>query len=240
MLALLVLLVCVVYSTILSSKAKFVLDTPAGTKPLRSINTYQQEATIILNSSLFNKNKLTVNTTKLSQQMEAQFPELSGVSVILPLMGHRPLIEATVDKPALLIASNKGVFVVGQSGKVLIKTSDIKGAGDLAIPTVRDEADLSIEPGKGALSSQDVTFITTVVRQFEAKNISIASLELPTLASELYIHITGQPYYVKFSLLTDPRIATGQFFALKKNLEVENITPAEYIDSRVEERVFYK
>lgn len=240
---LLVVVLCVGYSTTLTSNPRIVIDTPKSTNPLRPIQTYQQAGQAILEESIFSKNKLTIRTEHISKQMSQKFPELRDVEVSLPLMGHRPAIKATAERPALLVASQKGIYVVGESGRVFARTTDIKGskgAGGLAVPTVQDEADLDIETGKGVLSGQDVTFITTVVKQFEAKNMSIESLTLPALASELHVRVSGQPYAIKFSLLTDPRITSGQYFALKKQLDQKGITPAEYIDSRVEERIYYK
>lgn len=239
-LALVVLVASALYMTTLSANAKVVIDGPGDDfKVLRPVATYQDAANDLLGGSILNKSKLTLNTTGLQTELQKKFPELSDVSVVLPLTGHRPIVQAISEKPALLLASKQGVFVVGSSGRVLMKATDLNG-GLPDIPNVRDEAELSIEPGKGGLAEQDVTFITTLHQQFKAKDIEVSSMTLPTLASELHVRITGQPYYIKFNLQSDARIAAGQYFALKKKLESDKITPAEYVDSRVEERIYYK
>jgi hypothetical protein len=236
---LLVVLICVAYGTTLSTKPRFSIETPAS-KPLRPIAAYEQAGEKIFNESLWSKNKLTINTQKLTDQLQQEFPELSDVSITLPLMGHRPGVVAIAEQPALLLSTRQGMIIIGTSGKALAKVTDLPGAGDLVLPTVQDEADLRIETGKGALSAADVTFITTLVKQFESQKLSISSLTLPALASELHVRIAGAPYYIKFSLLTDSRVAAGQYFALRKRLEAEKVVPKEYVDSRVEERVYYK
>ncbi len=238
-LALLVLGASLLYMTTLSSVPKIVIDGGADFKVLRKVEVYQDAATEILQSSVGNKSKLTLNNTAVSQAMQRQFPELSHIEVVLPLTGHRPVIQAISERPALLLATQQGVFVIGESGKALMKVSDATNIPD-KLPTVRDDANLTVKPGKGVLSGQDVIFITTLTQQFEAKNIDISSMTLPALAAELHVRIADKPYYIKFSLLSDPRIAAGQYFALQKKLEADKVSPAEYVDSRVEERIYYK
>jgi hypothetical protein len=195
----------------------------------------------ILGSSVLNKNKLTIDTAKVSSQIKSAFPELDTVEVVLPFMGRKPVVEVTTGRPALYIRGTDGTFVVNAKGRAVIDTAQLQGsARNLNIPTVKDLANIDLGSGKAVLTSQDVTFITTLAKQFAAQNISINSIELPPLASELHVRVGGQPYYIKFSLLTDPRIASGQYFALKQKLEADHVTPKEYIDSRVEERVYYK
>ena len=240
LLVLVVLLISIIYTTTLSSSPKIIITAGKGERALRSADVYQKTAREILAQSILSKSKLTIDTGKISRQLTEAFPDLKEVEVALPLMGRRPVFKAVPERPAILLASKDGVFVVGASGKVLVKTSEVQGSESLSIPTIRDETNLTITPGKGVLSEQDVTFITTLVKQFEDKKLTITELTLPALASELRVRIGGQPYFIKFSLLTNSRIAFGQFYALKAKLETEGTVPAEYIDSRVEERVYSK
>ena len=239
-LALLVLIGSIGYVSTLTTNAKVVVNKASNTASLRPVGVYQQAASEILEDSVLNKSKLSIDTNKISRTMQQQFPELSNVTVVLPMMGHRPIVEVFTLKPALLLSSSKGVYAVSDTGKTMIRTSDVKNVGDMAIPTIRDESDISVELGQGVLSAQDVKFITTIAKQFEAKKLSVSSFTLPRIASELHVRITGQPYYVKFNLLTDARVSAGQYFALKAKLDKDHVTPAEYVDSRVEEKIFYK
>lgn len=237
-LALVVFGLSVLYTTMLTSNPRVTIEGGDGFKVLRPVDAYQQAAEDILTSSVLNRSKLTINTEGVKKDLQQRFPELSDVEIMLPLTGHRPVIQAISERPALLLASQKGVFVIGENGKVLMKSSDSQSLPQL--PSVRDEANLDIEPGRSVLSAKDVDFITSLYQQFESKQIAVNSLTLPVLASELHVRLSDQPYYIKFSLLTDPRIVAGQYIALKKKLDSDRIIPTEYIDSRVEERIFYK
>jgi hypothetical protein len=201
---------------------------------------YREFAEKLLNESLTNKNKLTVDTQKLEQRITEEFPEFSDASISLPLLGHRPVVALTTEKPVLLVASQEGVFAVNKNGRAVVKANGNQSVEGLTLPVVRDEAGIEVGLGKGVLTSQDVAFITTIVKQFDDKKIGIDSITLPPLASELHVRTTGDKYFIKFSLLTDPRIASGQYFAIRKKIVAGTIKPSEYVDSRVEEKVFVK
>lgn len=236
--AILCLVISAFYITTIQSNV--VLRTSHKSVLLRNEKEYRKYIKSELDSSLLNKNKVTIDSNKIQQQLTSQFPELSSVEVSIPLIGHRPVIELTAEKPALIISTQKGQFVLNKNGKAIAKVSTEQPLDGITIPTLNDEANIPIELGKGALTSQDVAFITTIVMQFENKKIPIESLTLPPLASELRVKTVNDPYYIKFSLMTNPRIAAGQYFAVRKKLETDGVMPKEYIDARVEEKVFIK
>lgn len=231
---------CLGYTTTLTTNPKVVVATAGQADTLRPVTTYQQKAEELFSESILSRTKMTIDTAKLSQEVQTAFPELTNVQITLPLMGHRPTVQAIGETPSALLAARSGVYVLGESGRALVKVSDIKGAGGLDLPTIRDEADLDVKVGQAILTKQDVAYITTITKQFAAQKTVIDSITLPALASELHVRIAGQPYFIKFSLLTDARVTYGQYAALKKKLEADGVTPKEYIDSRVEERVYYR
>ena len=236
-----VLAVCALYSLSLSTNPRFTMTNPQGVPLLRSKQDYQNGLADILGSSLLNQNKLTINTTKLTNELTAKYPELDKIEITLPFMGRRPVVEATTSRPALFLSTSSGSYIVDGKGRAIRDIKDLPAdARALAIPTVKDQADIDVSVGKAVLSKQDVTFITTLYQQFTAKQMSISSIELPPLASEIHVRLSGKPYYIKFSLLTDSRIAVGQYLALDQELSAKKITPSEYVDSRVEEKVYYK
>jgi hypothetical protein len=71
--------------------------------------------------------------------------------------------------------------------------------------------------------------------------MSVGSMILPAGTSELDVHLAGQPYFVKFNLNNnDPRQQAGTFLAAIANLQKNHITPAQYIDVRVDGRAYYQ
>ncbi len=66
-------------------------------------------------------------------------------------------------------------------------------------------------------------------------------MTLPVGTSELDVRLAGQPYSVKFNLESGTaRQQAGTFLATESKLKSQNVTPAEYIDVRVDGRAYYK
>lgn len=233
-----ILVISLGYATLLGSDARF--KTTKSDVLLRDEETYASATKKILQSSISNKNKLSISTHSIELALLQEFPELSDVAITVPIMGKKPIVELKSEQPELFLANQKGVFVINNEGRVVAKTNQNNGIKDLVLPIVREESNYPIELGKSALTKQEVVFITTLLTQLENKNLEIESLTLPPAASEMHVKIKNLPYYIKFNLLTDARIASGQFIAAKKQFENLNDIPQEYVDVRVEEKVFFK
>lgn len=208
---------------------------------LRSTETYQQAARQILSDSIFNTNKLTIDTTGIAEALSKRFPELAHVSVTLPVAGHQPAIYIQPALPALLVkTADNSVFILDTSGRALINAAQTSKVERLGLPVVEDQTGLPVALGKVALPSDEVAFIREVVGQLEAKGISITGVILPKGSSEVNLRIEGVPYIVKFNLHGDARAEAGAYLAVKKHLERENKTPSSYIDVRVDNRAYYR
>jgi hypothetical protein len=207
---------------------------------LRPTAAYQEAASRQLASSIFNRSKLTINTTKTAEQLRRQFPEFADVSITIPLLGQRPIIEVEPAVAALLLVNQKGVFVIDQAGRVLLPARDAPSASQTGLPRVTDTVTSEDRPGATVLPADTVKFIQQLGAQFAAKKLTSQSMELPPVASELHVRFQGLPYYVKFNLSSDVRQQVGTLFAVQNRLAAEQVTPAEYIDVRVEERAYYK
>jgi hypothetical protein len=116
----------------------------------------------------------------------------------------------------------------------------VPNLANLGLLTIADQSELEITPGKGALPARDVAFIQQLIAQFDSKKIAVESLTLPPLARELHVKIKNQPYYVKFNLDADMQQQAGSYFAVIEKLTGEKGIPKEYIDVRVEEKVYYR
>ncbi len=242
----LILLVAIVASAIniltLSSNARVLPLTTGGSIPfLHSQAAYQQAADRLLAGSVWNRNKVTINTEQIRLQMITQFPELADVSVTLPLLAHRPIIYLQPSQPALVLEATNGSFVLDTTGKALLSSNQLPNAEQLKVPVVRDQSGLQPTLNRRALTGSYVSFIQTVVAQLNAQHLNIAALVLPPHSSELDVSLTGQPYFIKFNLANDDaRQQVGTFMAVIGQLQTRTITPAHYVDVRVGGRAYYQ
>ena len=205
--------------------------------------TYAAAVQDELSSSLWNRSKLTIKPADIKANLEQKFPELESVTVVIPFLGIKPIVYIEPAQPALVLAATNGSYVLNQDGKVLIMQSNLPPSVDLKnVPVVTDQSSLKATLNKQALTKNDINFIRVVLAQLNAKQIKYDSILLPASANEMDVHITGQPYHVKFNLhnYKTGREQAGTFMATLQELTRQNIVPSEYIDVRLERRAYYK
>jgi hypothetical protein len=240
-LATVALAVCLLYVSTLDATPKIQAVSSQNAQTIaRNTAAYEDEAADILGRSIFNRSKLLIRTDKVARELQEAFPELGNVSVILPLVSRRPIIEVQPARAALILTVSSGAFVVDEEGRAVIKANEVPSSVRDPLPVVQDDSDLPVERGKGVLSKEVVAFIREVSGQLAQKQVAVAALILPATPNELDVRLQGRPYFVKFDLRGEGRQQTGTFLAVKARLEAEGVTPASYIDVRVTEKAFYK
>jgi hypothetical protein len=226
----------------LSTSAKVVSLAADGNHSfLRPTEVYENAASQQLKRSIWNHNKITVDTAKLSQQLLSQFPELSSVSVTVPLLAHRPLVYIQPAQPALILVADNGSFVIDTTGKALAGGGSPAVLHQPQLPLLTDQSGLRLQPNHQALPAASVGFVQAVIAQLAARQFAVSGMTLPAAASELDVQLAGQPYFVKFNLESDnPRGESGTFLATIAQLRKQNTVPVKYIDVRVDGRAYYQ
>lgn len=237
------LIVCVLNVLHLSPTPTVIALTSSSSNSfLQPTHVYQTAAQKLFASSILNANKVTINTAAIQAQLKQKFPELSDVSITLPLMGHQPVVYIAPTTPSLLLKTKTDEFVLNTSGRALLSADQVQNLDTLKLPLVSDQSDVQINTGTIALPSSSVSFIQTVVRELQAKNIAIESLTLPAAAAyELDVKPRGVGYFVKFNMHADTALQqSGTFLAVQQRLSAQGITPGSYIDVRLDGRAYYK
>jgi hypothetical protein len=226
------------------------LSTAAKVRPLNTGDSsayiheqaeYERAASLYLGSSIWNRNKITVNAAGLKRSLQQQFPELANVGITLPLIGHRPIVYIEAAQPALVLNGSNGSYIVDTNGRVLLRSGEMPSLSSRHLPTVTDQSGLTLRPGHQALTPADVSFLQTVVAELAIRHLTVSGATLPPSARELDVSVAGQPYIVKFNLHDQTaRQQAGTFLATQAQLAKQNIVPAAYIDVRVGGRAYYK
>ncbi|HEY1835946.1 MAG TPA: hypothetical protein VGG13_03955 [Candidatus Saccharimonadales bacterium] len=227
----------------LNTEPKIVVVSNTGGKVfLQSTAAYRQAAAVLFKKSFGNRNKLTVNVAGISSALEAQFPELSDVSVALPIVGNQPVVYIQPSDPSFVLATRSGRFVLDGTGRALVAVGSVPQLAAFHVPTVTDESGLQPHLGETALPSNNVSFIQTMVAQLDAQHFSVRRIVLPPAASEVDAYIAGKPYFVKFNLEDQSGALqqAGTFVAVARRLAARGKTPARYIDVRIDGRAYYK
>jgi hypothetical protein len=239
---LIVLVVCTVNVLSLSAGPKIVVLPSAGqTAFLHNDSVYQQAAAKLFAASIWNHNKITVDTNGINHKLSAQFPELVATSITLPLLAHRPIVYLQPAEPTLIYHATNGNYVLDSRGKALFVVTGTANFDNLSLSTVTSQSGGTVQLGQQVLTGGDVSFIQAVLAELKARQITVSALTLPANSRELDVSISGQPYFVKFNLQSnDPVQQAGTFLAVQTNLQGQHITPAHYIDVRVDGRAYYQ
>lgn len=207
---------------------------------LQPMEVYEREGSVVFANSLLSRSKLSIDTEKLASNLHDQFPELENITVIVPLFSRRPIVQFEAARPAFMLTNQSGAYVIATDGRAVLKASEAPSSIRDNLVVVTDEVQLQIQKGKPALPTNSISFITEVVAEFQAKNIAIKSITLPTAANQVNVYLKDAPYYAKFDTEGDARLQAGTFISVKEKLEQGKTPPAEYIDVRLDGRAYYK
>lgn len=235
----LALIAAFVYSLIVDSNAKLVVVGEQSY--LRKASEYQSSIDESLQSSVLYRFKPTLNTTKITQDIQNQFPELQEVVVKLPLLRHRPVVEFRLASPAAVIESGSDSYVIDGQGRALFNLRDKSASIDASdLPYLTDNTGAAIILGQPALSEDQVSYIRQIFLQAKKKSVRVENMILRGGGQQLDVRFRPDSYYVKFNLLEDARQSVGTYFALRKRLLEEGNEPSKYIDVRVPEKAFVR
>lgn len=239
--ALFAVTICVLYCLGLSTNAKVVV---AGDSPqsdiLRERQDYQAGAQQILNRSLLSRTKFTVNSGDFEKAFKEEFPEVADVSISLPLISRRPVVTISTAEPQLILTAQSQAYVLDRRGTVVMPAKDLSSSIRDKLPVVNDQSGLSVAVGKTVLPAEHIAFITSVIAQLNAKQVSVETVTLPAIATEVDIKPKGVAYFIKFNLETPAREAAGSYLATKQHLETNKVMPGQYIDVRIPGRAYYQ
>ncbi len=237
-----VIVVCLFSILYLSSTPNVVMlgddNNPLFTSSKAAVG---QEAQRLLSSSLLNKNKITVNTHKITDNLEEDFPMYSDISIGLPFIDHHPVIYLTPAQPEVSLTNVSGQYVLNSNGQIMLRSINPKYFNDLDLPNVTYQLPGYLSVGEQILTSNEVSFIQTVIYELNTRAVTVSKITLLQATSELDVYIANEPYYVKFNIENnDPKQQAGSLLATQHYLKEQNITPSKYIDVRVDGRVYYQ
>jgi hypothetical protein len=237
--ALLVIIFSFIASSTLTHAPKVVLALDQ-TPLYRPIIDYEKAASEEMGRSLGSVSKLTIQTGKIEAALLERFPEIQAVAVKLPVLGRKPTLLIALYKPAAVLRTGTNSYILNQKGQIIASTAMLDDQLLGALVTIDDESGLEATISSQVVTTSTITFVQAVVAQLTAQSISIASLALPPTPNQLDVRVQDTPYLIKMNISGDARLQAGSYISVREALAREGVVPAEYIDVRVEEKVFYK
>lgn len=201
---------------------------------------YAAAADEALRQNVRNRTKFTVQTHEVEEMLLQKYPELRDVVLRLPVMGRKPTLVIDIRQPVLLLTAASKTYVLDGNGIAVSEARTLPASDKNGLPVVQDQSGIDITLGKQVLTTETVRFITDALYQLSSKGYQVESLRLPVSINELDIQLRGLSFYIKTDSSLDARLQIGSFIAVWESLKEQGSAPAEYIDVRVEEKVFYR
>lgn len=227
------------YASTLQNSPIVDITTPDGSLN-RSERTYHDAVMASLQRSPLSYTKWTVDTDMVAEELQKSFPEVQRVSVNLPLLARRPIVQIKTAEPVFLLASTNGsAYYIDSDGRAVMRPGDLDSPLS-GVVTVRDASALDVTPRKQVVPTSTVQFIADVTKQFADKSIAIDYIELPAVAYELRVKPKDDNHYVKFYLEEESRVQIGAYFAARDQMAADKLSITEYVDARIPGRLFIK
>jgi len=198
--------------------------------------SYIDEASNSIKSNLLNRTKLTFDYLGFAKRLQNEYPEIASVSTSFALVGTRPVVRLEFHKPAMLVTSLGKTWVVDDRGVAIAK--DQGKFNDL--PKLDDEIGVAVEEGGAVVSSSDVNFVLQIEKVAKEKGVAVEKYSTPLIPKQLNVRVVGESYYTKFNLNEDSIGQIGSWLIARENLARISQLPAEYLDVRTIEKVFWK
>ncbi len=239
LMALAAVVAVIILSLMVDPKPKTYVDN----QTYRSDSDYKTAVELEF-SSLKSRSKLTLNQKAIKSSLKSKFPEISEVNIVLPLYSRTPQVKLSIAVPSFFISGAAGTYG-GQSKYIVAANGKAVGLAErfpkiTQLPLISDQSSLPVIAGEIVLGQGTSSFILAVIAQCQKANVPIASFNLPAASQEIDLKTSDRQYLVKFNLQGDPAMQIGQFLAAREQFDKAGEGPKEYLDVRVEGRVYYK
>jgi len=211
----------------------------------RSLQEYNTGINIIFSSSIRNKSKFTLNSSSFEAEIRKKFPEVSNAVVVTPLAGRRLQVGLSLDKPLARLQQpkNNSQAVLSSNGSiVIIDTATVINEKFADLPSI-SIPNINYSVGDQILTSDEAGLTRLLISEFDGSapyRYKINSLEYDIQKREIRLKFDNVSFFAKLTPERDSREQVGALVSSLKSLTEQGGLPSEYIDVRVDDRVFVK
>lgn len=187
------------------------------------------------------KKILFIQTDILEQQVRSDIPQIRSVYIVRKLPGTLKVI-AQEKTPALLLLSNKKYHFVDEEG-IPYEEARLETLPGVVLPVVKNnDAAATVLLGAPALDESFVTFVRKAQDELpDIIDAQVAEIRIPSLAAREVHFLLDNNWVIRFDTT---RPLESQLNVLQRLLEhtipQEDQKNIDYIDLRIQNRVYYK
>lgn len=196
----------------------------------------------------YNKNTVfgqswTLDQAGMIEFIKSEFPELRTIETGSKVPFSTTMNTELIFRKAIFTwqDASKKIQFIDADGVLFDKNLD-SSVDSKKLIAIEDQSGTVLEPGNPVLTTGLVKFIGgvhgAIKPVFAGKNIS--KVIIPKSTREVQVQVTDIPYLVKFSSQRSVGQQISELTVLLSWLKQRNITPASYIDLRLQHKAFYK
>lgn len=207
----------------------------AGLKTL-SEDSIRSQVQDVINSSLINQNILFVPMGQINTQLKKDNYQIANAEIIrIPFNTIK--VTVTEQKPSILWRSGNTLSILTGDGRAYAGEPNDELKNNL--PTVVDSTNLPVKAGEKIVSESFANFVTQLHTTLPDKNIKATQFEVQETTTELFV-TTADGYKLRFDTTRPVDEQITDLATVLDQLKKQGKKPTEYIDLRINGKVFYK
>lgn len=211
----------------------------------RSLEEYSEGINNIFASNIKNRSKFTLNSNSFEAKIKTKFPEVKTAVVVTPLAGRRLQVGLELERPLARLnqALSNTQAVLSESGTVVLEDdAPVINEQFAQIPSI-SIPNITYSLGDQILTSSEAGLIRLLVSEFDGSvpyRHKVKSIEFDVQKREIRVRFEGVGYYAKLTPERESRVQVGALVSTLRSTGEQGSLPTEYIDVRVDDRVFVK
>lgn len=206
-----------------------------GQQTLNEENIREQVQGIV-DSSLLNQNMLLVSTDQINKQLKINNYQVAKAEVSrIPFNTIK--VTITEQKPSILWKSNGVLSILTEDGRAYAgePNDELKAS----LPTVVDATNLPAKAGEKVVAESFMKFVNTINTTLPTKGVKVTQYEVQETTTEIFV-VTQDGYRLRFDTTRPAQEQITDLETVLDSLKKQGKKPAEYIDLRINGKVFYK
>lgn len=212
---------------------------------INSIDTaaYAQSVDSFLSSKVPLKQSWLIDDSRLLSYLQSEHPEINSVQTNSPsLVGGELQVAIGFRRPEYIWSTSSVSRYIDDAG-VLFSKNVYPTIDEDALPVVEDQSSTGFKEGSAVVSSrvaESIAYTYSEIPSVFGSEAEVSSVVLPPKAREIQVRISTVPYKLKLSTGRGIKAQKQELVELLDYMNRAGVQPSEYIDLRVENKLFYK
>jgi len=184
-------------------------------------------------ANITGNNLILLNTSQIEDQLVNQNYQLFSAKVSKVFPGQLK-VSVKEKQPSIIWKSGEVAYLLSEDGRAIAASGD-----DHNLPVIYDSANLPVKLGEKIVPTSFISFVLDMIKGLQDRGISPVLMEVPDTTSELYIK-TNKNYLLKLDTTRSVASCLSDLDSVLKTLAKQGKKPNEYIDLRIEGKVFLR